>query len=191
MVEGSIIGIHGPKGSGKSTAAQHLVDEFGWRRMAFADPVKELAYNIAPKPVRQLVDLAGWDRLKRHGPFRRYLQRVGTEGVRDVLGDHVWVGNFMDRADHALLNGTNVVVDDVRFANEAAAIRNGLGGTMVGIVSSHGGSDTHPSEQVLDSIDRWVDARNCTEKEFLTQFTTAITPILLEAPDDDFGLRIF
>lgn len=176
--EGKIIGIHGPKGSGKSTAAQHLVHEHGWERIAFADPVKELAYNVAPKPVRRLVDLAGWDRLKQYGPFRRYLQRVGTDGVRDVIGEGVWVNVAHNRIQKLLATGHNIVVDDVRFPNEADTIHH-LGGTMVGIVSNHGGDDDHPSEQVLDSIDRWVDARRCTAKEFLTEFTTAITPILL------------
>ena len=37
-----IIALTGPKGAGKSTVAQHLVDAHGYHRMRFADPVKRM-----------------------------------------------------------------------------------------------------------------------------------------------------
>lgn len=144
-----VVGLHGPKGSGKTTVARHLERYHGFKRIAFADPVKDFAYNIAPTPVKWAVDLAGWDRLKRFGPFRRYLQRVGTEGGRRIIDRDVWVMVLERRARAVLADGVPVVVDDVRFENEAELIHE-LGGVVLHIDRASARRDDHESERPLD-----------------------------------------
>ena len=44
-----IIGLSGYARSGKDAVAQVLVSEFGFKRVAFADPIRDLLYEMDPK----------------------------------------------------------------------------------------------------------------------------------------------
>lgn len=87
------------------------------------------------------------------------MQMLGTEFGRELLGLDLWV-NAWRRAvarhlEEALVDGAplRIVCDDVRFANEAAAIRK-LGGRVALLQRSGAGSKSgfsHPSE-ALDFI---------------------------------------
>ncbi|MGW0899254.1 hypothetical protein ACWD0G_20100, partial [Streptomyces goshikiensis] len=91
-----LVGFAGVARSGKDTAAGALLSA-GWQRKAFADKVKEVLYALDPRIVdehyaegltslRYEVDGYGWEITKDCYPeVRRYLQRLGTEGVRSVL----------------------------------------------------------------------------------------------------------
>ena len=54
---------------------------------------------------------------------RRAMQTLGTEWGRNMIGPDVWVRLTMHRVDELLASGVNVIIDDVRFDNEAEAIR--------------------------------------------------------------------
>ena len=51
------------------------------------------------------------------------MQTLGTEWGRNMIGPDVWVRLTMHRVDDLLASGVNVIIDDVRFDNEAEAIR--------------------------------------------------------------------
>lgn len=129
------IAITGRARSGKDTAAKALI-ALGWQRVAFADGVREMAYAIDPNVITTggatyrltyVVSRIGWDAAKEHDDVRRFLQRLGTEGVRDHLGRHAWIDLAMRKATAAS------VFTDARFPNEADAIRT-AGGIVVRIV---------------------------------------------------------
>ncbi|WP_107407970.1 hypothetical protein [Streptomyces sp. CC77] len=133
-----LIGLSGPAGSGKDTAAQALVAA-GWQRKAFADKVRDFVYAMnPPAPLIEgvetfslavEVDAFGWDEVKTYPGVRELLQRCGTEAGRHVLGPDVWVNAlFQDEATWE----APVVVTDVRFPNEAEAIK-ARGGLLVRI----------------------------------------------------------
>jgi hypothetical protein len=126
-----IIGLAGFAGAGKDTAAEALIAA-GWERRAFADPLKDIARDL------------GWNGEKDdHG--RRLLQTLG-QSVRAHLGAHVWIDATLDDIEP----GDRVVVTDVRYPNEAAAIRQ-LGGVLVRIERPGvGPANDHPSEHALD-----------------------------------------
>lgn len=135
-----LIGFLGGAGSGKDTAAEALVAA-GWRRVAFADPVRQMALAIDPyvladgEPVLlgDLVASVGWDEAKRHPDVRRILQRVGTEAGRGVIGDNVWTMLASRAIAAAKGEGQDrIVITDVRFPNEADFIRN-KGGLLIKI----------------------------------------------------------
>jgi hypothetical protein len=167
-----LIGLSGYAGSGKDEAAAALVVG-GWRRDAFADRLRSFLYNLDPwvtvspdvgvARLAKLVDAYGWDRAKRTFPeIRRLLQRTGTEAGRKVLGAQVWVDALFrdfDRDNEAL------VVTDVRFQNEADAIRK-AGGVMVRInrpgvgPATDPGGWVHESEVALDHYDFDVTVKN-------------------------------
>ncbi|MGW2419791.1 deoxynucleotide monophosphate kinase family protein [Streptomyces sp. NPDC001709] len=134
-----LIGLAGAARSGKDSAAQALLDA-GWSRRAFADKVRDILYAMNPvldepsysdgfTTLRYEVDQYGWDAAKETYPeVRRYLQRLGTEGGRGVLGENVWVDALF--RDFTTWGAT--VITDVRFPNEAEAIR-AHGGLVVAI----------------------------------------------------------
>jgi hypothetical protein len=138
-VTAPLIGFAGTARSGKDTAAGALLDA-GWTRRAFADKVRAILYAINPvldepsyangfTSLRYEVDQYGWEAVKEMYPeVRVYLQRLGTEGGRKILGQDVWVDAlFRDRDTWG-----PTVITDVRFPNEADAIR-AHGGLVVAI----------------------------------------------------------
>lgn len=158
-----IIAISGYAGSGKDEAAKALVEERGYQRIAFADVLRDVSYALDPYVriegrsyvdyfkaefvrLQRVVDEFGWDYAKNNfQDVRRTLQRLGTEAGRDILGTNIWVDTAFGRTDE----GTNIVVTDCRFENEAAATVS-LGGIVVRI-ERHGVGprNDHPSEHGL------------------------------------------
>ena len=134
--ERQIIGLAGHSGVGKDTAAQGLTDA-GWTRVAFADGVREALLALNPyfkcqdgfEAIDVEVDVVGWARAKEYSDIRRLLQRMGTEAGRNIHGDDCWIKLAKRKIDAA---PRNVVITDVRFANEAAAIRS-WGGKVIRI----------------------------------------------------------
>lgn len=66
-----------------------------------------------------LLKVVDWHAAKKCADVRRFLQKLGTEGVRDNLGINSWV----DAAERSIEVGTRVVFTDTRFPNEAEMIR--------------------------------------------------------------------
>lgn len=126
-----IIGLTGAARSGKDTAAGFLVAARGYERIAFADALRNMVmagFGIEPE------DMDG-DAKEREiewlGASPRFLlQTLGTEWGREHLGPDVWV----KVAWRAMMESgaKRVVFTDVRFNNEAQAIRNS-GGVVVRI----------------------------------------------------------
>ena len=106
-----IIGITGPKGGGKDTAADYLVKCMPWRKkVSFADPFK-----IMLREGLGLTDEQLWGSEKdtvdpRYAVTPRYLlQTIGTEWGRDMVKNDIWV-----RALESMVGDTPVIVADVR-----------------------------------------------------------------------------
>lgn len=149
-----IIGLCGPEGAGKSTAARVLKRElYGWR-VPMALPLKRMAAALGV-PRRAIW---GTDTDKRKAlacldgkSSRHALQTLGTEWGRLHMGDAFWINRWRDRAFKAWQRRPLVLVDDVRFVNEAEAVRD-LGGFVVCIVRSTAEFKRvpkHPSEDFM------------------------------------------
>ena len=129
-----VIGLCGLAGAGKSTAARHLVEHHGFVRRPFAGLLKGMlrqllaAQGVPADMVEQMVegDLKEVPTSYLGGRTPRFaMQTLGTEWGR-ALAPSLWI-----EAWTASLAGLErVVADDVRFDNEAAAVR-ALGGTIV------------------------------------------------------------
>lgn len=176
-----IIGLSGYARSGKDEAAKVLVEEFGFTRVAFADKLREVLYQLNPMVditnlwcdhnvglsntktwnyvyVQDVIDAHGWDGYKETiygGGIRRLLQRLGTEAGRQTLWDSIWV----DAAFAGLSDDAKIVVADCRFPNEAQAIKE-RGGVIWRVIREDvGPANSHPSETSLDdwNFDAWIN----------------------------------
>lgn len=152
-----IIGLGHAKRVGKDVSAEALIRELGFHRISFADPLKALAFEADPlitggtRTVNTAIGhgrlqwvvqgLGGWDNAKDTYPeVRRFLERLGR-GARVVFGDDFWLNMALKQAEQY----ENVVFSDVRYENEADAIK-AAGGVVVKIdrpgFEAHGEVDT-------------------------------------------------
>ena len=149
----TIIGLTGHAGSGKDTAANHLCTRYGFTRLSFAGPLKQVCSIVFG-----LTELEMSDRVLKERPLDRYpyftprqiMQKVGTECFRRNF-EGVWLEAFKRRVAGCPL----VVVPDVRFPDEAKLIRE-LDGRIIRIdaVGSPFATQSsgHASERSVDVI---------------------------------------
>jgi hypothetical protein len=140
-----LVGITGRAGAGKSAASQALVD-CGWTRIKFAGPFKDMlrAIGLTDDHIEGDLKEIPCDLLCGQTP-RHAMITLGTEWGRDLMGGEFWTNIAAHRIAVALAAGHNVVVDDVRFENEADLIRN-LGGTVLQIKRANTAAINHKSE---------------------------------------------
>ena len=168
-----IIGLSGYAQTGKDTVAEYLVNNHNFTRVAFADPIRKALFELDPivtisngvqitlKPV---IDLYGWDEAKTLFPeIRRLIQRFGTEVGRELWNENFWVHKAFDEIRK--IDG-NIVVTDVRFTNEADALKI-LHGKMWRVIRNDVGPvNRHSSETQLDNypFDAIIDNNNDLSK---------------------------
>lgn len=169
-----IIGLSGYARSGKDTVASLLPDH---QRRAFADPMREALYRLNPwissgMNVQEAVEIHGWDTAKTVFPeIRRLLQVLGTEVGRDMIHEDIWV----KIATQDLNPGDLIVFADVRFPNEARAIKD-LGGQIWRINRPEiSAINRHSSETSMDDwdFDAWLDNSGSLE-DLKAQVETAL-----------------
>lgn len=144
-----IIALTGYAGSGKSTAAKHLVERHGFTLVKFAGPLKQMMRCLGLGDREIEGDLKEQPHLVLNYKTPRYaMQTLGTEWGRDLIGENLWVDVAMASAAAVIDQGGRVVIDDCRFLNEAAAIK-AAGGTVVNIRRPGVGPvNGHASEQL-------------------------------------------
>ena len=141
-----LIGLVGRAEAGKTTIANHLVEHFGYARTAFADPLKKMLITAG---------LCTHDECykKKTEQSRFLLQRIGTEIFRKQIDPLFWVDRC-EQEIYRLGQQKPVVVDDIRFPEEARRIRD-LGGVLVKVerVGHNAATGTdHDSESQVDGI---------------------------------------
>lgn len=143
----NLIAFTGLAGSGKSTAAMFLVDTFGFRRMRFAGPLKDMmrALGLNEREIEGDLKEKPCDLLAGKTP-RFAMQTIGTEWGRDMIAPDIWIRAFKSAIANVPL-ASPVVIDDCRFPNEAEAIKE-VGGSIIKIVrlGAGAGAAGHTSE---------------------------------------------
>lgn len=175
-----IVGLIGYKQVGKSTAAKHLAKKHGFARHNMKDAlVEELKANM-PDLLEELAFIYDRDIEKlfstKPPAMRALMQNYGTE-VRRRDDDEYWCQQWQN----ALPEG-NVVVDDVRFQNEAERVID-EGGILIRIKRSDvqtGGN--HSSETEQDSIQ--CDYEIWTEKGEFEPLYDALDDIVADQVKD-------
>ena len=128
-----VIGLTGRARSGKDTVADYLVEKHGFKKLSFAGPLKQVALAADPylgMDVRhpghlirlsEALEYLTEDQVKALYPeYRRFLQKLGTEGVR-AIDPAFWIKAATRRIDGAH-SSARFVFTDTRFMNECQAI---------------------------------------------------------------------
>ena len=146
-----IVGLCGRAGSGKTSVANHLVRDRGFKRLSFAEPLKRMAMDIwgfsheqvfGDATVKETID-PRWDITPREA-----MQKLG-QAARDHLSETIWIESALNRIEAPGF----YVIEDVRYRNEAAALH-GIGHVFRLHCSDSVSTDAgdHPSEKEVDLI---------------------------------------
>jgi hypothetical protein len=129
-----VIGVCGLIGSGKGTVADMLVDEHDFKKLSFADALKDGAASIfgydramlegdtkESREWREIPDPFWTEEMGREITPRYILQVMGTECMRTGFYQGIWVSLVKKK----ILDNprTNWVIPDTRFGNEVRMIR--------------------------------------------------------------------
>lgn len=160
---------------------EHRTDKLcNWEIKKYAYKVKQIASIITGIPIEKFEDREfkkttldeNWyiSEKAKNGVYynkgmtvRTMLQKIGTDCLRDNLHPNVWINAlFADYTDVL-----NWIITDVRFPNEARAIK-ARGGVVIRLLRGSDSELTHESETALDSYKDWdytVDNRNLSKGE--------------------------
>jgi hypothetical protein len=145
-----LIGFTGAAGAGKTTAAKFLVG-LGYKKVSFADPLRDMLHVLGV-PCEVMADPVAKEQPHPalNGKTPRYaLQTLGTEWGRETISPTLWTDTAMRRAARLRGLGLGVVFDDVRFDNEARAVR-AAGGVIIRLQLDGTVQTTHKSEAGVD-----------------------------------------
>ncbi len=170
-----ILSISGRIGNGKDTIAdiiQTMTPYYRWEVKKFAGKLKDVAEMLSGVPKVRFEDQ---DFKQRDmGPewgmtYREFLQKIGTEAMRNGLHENVWVNAlFSEYQANTIAIGTSEfditeedqlpywIITDTRFPNELQAVkeRNGITIKVVRNTTNTIGA-THASETALDDYTEW------------------------------------
>lgn len=146
-----VIGFAGHAGSGKNAAAAGL----GGVVIGFADPLYAGLSAMLGVPEQLLRERATKELPAAVGKSPRDLLRtLGTEWGRELVRDDLWVWRARQRIQEAARMGySTIAICDVRFANEAAFIRQELGGQVWWIDRPNTCPGGHVSDKSLTAED--------------------------------------
>ena len=149
-----LIGLYSPApGCGKTTVANLFIEH---QRVSFAAPLKRAVWRLLDGLGISGSHFAYTDKeavIPELGVSARHMmQTLGTEWGRACIHPDFWVMIARAQTERIMADGGSVVIDDVRFPNEAAMIRD-LGGELwridrPGVIYS----GDHSSEGGLEDI---------------------------------------
>ena len=127
-----IFAFVGYMGSGKTTIARAaLMGRTNWQHIGFSDPMINMMRALGV-PESIIVDKARWNdplSVLNGRTLRHATQTIGTEWGREHMGQDFWLNHGLERARN--FKG-NTFIDNVRFPNEAEAIKN-AGGILIAL----------------------------------------------------------
>lgn len=172
-----LIGLIGPKESGKDTLADYLVSHYRFQKHAFADPIKQICRIMFLLDPEQLNDHTLKETIDKKWGLtpRQMMQKLGTDVIRNIWDNDFWLKHIDFRLDF----NNDIVISDVRFPNEAQWIKD-RGGILVriddGRINNSSKDDTHESE--TSNADIQEDFCVFNNKKNLLEFHQEIKHIL-------------
>lgn len=139
-----ILGLVAPLGCGKTTQADALTELSGAERMSCARPIRDMLAVLGvdhETSMRRKNEPISW--LYDRTP-RSLLKSLGTEWGRTYVGPDIWINVVLKRARSD--GSRRVVIDDIRFDNEARAVKEAGGHLLYIHFPGRTYSWEHPSE---------------------------------------------
>lgn len=147
-----------------------LEGESGWEEKGFADKLKETASLLTGIPVEKFHDQdfkltnlpPQWNNHGMPMTVREFLQKLGTDALRDGLHPNTWVNALMSEYKP----DSKWIITDCRFINEANAVKkeNGIivrinrpGIVPVNSHSSETGLDGYEFDHVIENYGNFND----------------------------------
>lgn len=167
-----LIGIAGRKFHGKDTIADYFINEHKYKKIAYADKLKTVCSILFGFTHEQLYG----DKKEINDEIwnitpRRAMQFLGTELIRKQMhklipdiGEEFWIKCLINHIKQH--PETKFVVCDVRFPNEAQAIKDN-GGIIIKVFRPGIPEDEHESESLFESIKEDYLVINDSDKESL------------------------
>ena len=123
-----IVAFAGKAGSGKDFRCQQLLKQGNYKKMAFADALRKIAFTSLGIKVDKGLENYEW--MKANGcirttfedgsavtiNFRKFLEFMGTEGIRSYDNDF-WCKCLIKDIDE-IPEDLNICISDLRFYNE-------------------------------------------------------------------------
>ena len=150
-----LIALTGAKGVGKSTYGKFLAGENGVV-LSFATPIKQMLRTLVGN------EYVFGDKKNEETHLgvtgRVLLQTLGTEWGRETIDQDIWVKSMRHTLTDAMFEEYRpVIIDDLRFENEAKMVRE-LNGEIWHIERKNfkPANDNHISEAGVTDVDRRV-----------------------------------
>lgn len=173
-----IISVSGLIGSGKDTVASYLINNHGFKRMSFAESLKDAVAVIfswdrelldgvtrSSREWREQRDEWWSNRLNMNITPRWVLQYWGTDVLRQHFHDDLWIASL-----EAKLSKTtdDVVITDARFKNEISAIRrmDGITTCVQRGLLPHWYDIAIQANRGLNSASKWLNENNIHASEY-------------------------
>lgn len=137
-----VVGLCGLAGAGKSTAARLLVERHDFVRRPFAYPLKSMlaALGVPREVLDGSAEVKETPRDELGGLTARHAMQMLGDWGRINMHPDFWVRQWQ-RGAHL---SQRFVADDVRYDNEAAAVR-AMGGIIIRIERTGAGSVSNPT----------------------------------------------
>ena len=118
-----LIGISGKMGAGKTSVAQYFVKHHDFVKLAFGDSLKKAAIEMTGLEMIYFTDPLLKEKIIPGIEVtpRQIMQLLGTELAREMIHPDFWIWRM--RQSFSLYSNHDIVVDDIRFENEANLIR--------------------------------------------------------------------
>lgn len=178
-----VIGIIGKAGSGKDTVGEimhkflaqrdardnnYSKDKtYNWQIRKFADKLKQMISILTDTPLEVIEDpmvkeaplgdeyklvtyKSGKVKKTTEHTIRTLMQTLGTSWGREMISPDLWVNTLFKNYKE----GSKWIITDVRFENEAKAIKD-RGGLLIKISSPNEYSFAHTSETSLDNFTKY------------------------------------
>lgn len=185
-----IIGLTGYGQSGKDSVARYLVDNHQFIRVAFADKLKQVAYDIDPiipipdelrlvlglsstyMHLREIIDIIGYEDAKVIPGVREFYQDLGV-AIREHVDRDAWV----DAAFDGLIADRRYVITDLRFENEWGAVKD-AGGVVVRVVRP--GVEAVNGHVSETTVDQFLEDYRVDNDDTLDELGNKVETVLLE-----------
>ncbi len=152
MKQRVIVGFTGKAYSGKTTAASYLEGK-GFRRLAIADPLKELAIEYFGLTYEDVY-------IEKPAHVRTLLQGLGSL-IREMFNENFFIEELINRIKYS--DSVLFVIDDIRLPEEADIIRQ-MGGIVIRMECPDSPYEltneqqAHKTEQGVSIVDHVISA---------------------------------